>query len=412
MERYSLRSADRADKKRDFHVVKFVKAMPSLHDKTSTVKVEKGLRRTDPPLTMTVSGERLEGARELVGVGAKSSSYMVFRVNEAGRVLSALPAASWYSFKPEIKYDTLTLDEVEAREKEGGRAREKLPGIDSSKSKLEKLREQVESKLEQEDEDGGGVGGMGDDDDGPGGGGGDGEDLFDGGGGGDDAFENEDGREGLDMEDEELFDDDDNDAFEDDDEQARDDRQQAQRSDGTTGPVGELDDEDADQRKGYDDSVKKQEKRITAYEKEQRGIKGDDESDDDDDDDDWEASDDLKAVLNAKEEQEPEEEKAKPNDRKRPAAASSDEPDANKRPKTELAAAKPKVSEKEVVEVIHASPKMSIKQLISKFKEFLKDAPSKAQFMGIVKVVARMEQEGDDKIVKLRESILDKYELR
>ena len=54
-----------------------------------------------------------------------------------------------------------------------------------------------------------------------------------------------------------------------------------------------------------------------------------------------------------------------------------------------------------MVEVIRDSPKMSIKQLIAKFKEFLKTKEQKAQFMNIVKVVAKLVQEGDEKIVVL-----------
>lgn len=52
------------------------------------------------------------------------------------------------------------------------------------------------------------------------GGGMEGDTFDDGGTREDTALDHEDGREGLDMEDEDLFDDDDNDAFEDDDEQA------------------------------------------------------------------------------------------------------------------------------------------------------------------------------------------------
>ena len=62
--------------------------------------------------------------------------------------------------------------------------------------------------------------------------------------------------------------------------------------------------------------------------------------------------------------------------------------------------------------MIHASHKMSIKQLIAKFKELLTDKEEKAQFMNIVKVVAKLVQEGDEKIVVLREATVDKYDIK
>ena len=51
--------------------------------------------------------------------------------------------------------------------------------------------------------------------------------------------------------------------------------------------------------------------------------------------------------------------------------------------------------------------KISIKQLIAKFKKLQADQEKKAQkaqFMSIVKKVAKLEKEGDEKIVVLRES--------
>lgn len=192
----------------------------------------------------------------------------------------------------------------------------------------------------------------------------------------------------------------------------------------------------------------------------QLGVRKADESEDDDEEED-EAADYLHALLSTKEEepQETKEMKLKLDDLvagdKRKGIGSST-PDEAKRLKTEAvlpSAKRCKLSEKEVVDVIHASPKMSIKQLIAKFKEFLTDKEDKDQFMRIVKVrlpkscmeslgqhsqvdlagrpiirvrapvtlipsrpsawqsVARLVDQGTEKIVVLQDSILDKYEL-
>jgi len=291
--------------------------------------------------------------------------------------------------------------------------------------KIEKEQEEAQEAMSagalfDDDDEGGGVGDSSAFDDGaaPGMGG---------------DMDNEDGREGLDMEDEDLFDDDENDAFEDDDEQAVHERQEAQRGDGTLGDTGEIDDpvEATGARSDWGKSVREARKGVSKYEKEAAGV----DDDDDDDDDDDEGTDLLRSILSSSEP-----EPTTPVDAKgravkseeasegaasaggaggkRKAVAGGAADDA-KRVKTEAApvpAALPPVkramvSQKEVVEVIHRSPRMTIKQLIDKFKEFLKDKDAKAKFMAIIKEVAKLVNEGDEKVVVLRATTLDEYGL-
>ena len=141
---YSLRSAGK--QRRDFHVVKFRTELPAMRDKHATVEIAKGVGRTDPPLTLTVAGKSFDGTREAAGTSsAKSSSYMLFRVDAAGKV-TAMPAASWFSFKPTIQYDTLTIEEVEERE---GGGKPRLPGMKKPEGARQTNREKLANKFEQ-----------------------------------------------------------------------------------------------------------------------------------------------------------------------------------------------------------------------------------------------------------------------
>eukprot|EP00966_Prymnesium_polylepis_P282403 6525514-Prymnesium_polylepis.1 len=146
-ERYSLRTADTG--RRTLHLAKFRSELPTMRNKSASVVIQKGVGRTEPPLTLTADGDKYEGAREAVGVsGAKNSSYMVFRVDSTGKVLAALPAASWFSFKPAIKYETLTIEEVEEREAGGKR---KLPGLKKDEEGgRQTLRQKLMGKIEKE----------------------------------------------------------------------------------------------------------------------------------------------------------------------------------------------------------------------------------------------------------------------
>jgi len=409
---------------REYHIANFRTAVPEMQDKTSkAVKIKRNTTsRTEPPMLLSAGKKTYEGTREGVGTSSsKSSSYVLFRVDEKGK-LSAYPLASWHSFKPSINYETMTLEQAESWEGRKGLPPKKLSGASSLRDKLkEQLSERSDEVARQggtsddddDDDGGGGTGRQGGMDDG-----GDG-DAFD---AGDDGglmmteMENEDGREGLDVEDDD-FDDDDNDAFEDDDDEAIGARQAAQKSGtGDRGVAGEIDDEvdasTAAQKSDWGKSVKEARKGVSAYEKEQghRKRADDEESDDDDDDDDL-GKELLREVMRANgDEKAASAAEALPPSLKRPLAPPAEAPP--KRPKTELTK-KLAVTEKEAVELIHASPRLTVKDLIAKFKVFLTDKELKAQFMKLIKDISTMKDDGTGgKVVKLKDSILDKYDLQ
>mmetsp|Transcript_33857 Transcript_33857/g.77615 ORF Transcript_33857/g.77615 Transcript_33857/m.77615 type:complete len:405 (+) Transcript_33857:21-1235(+) len=399
-----LRLVSSAKAPRRFHLAKFRRAVGALSDARAEVHVDPG---PTPPLRLAAGGEAFDGSREAI-VG----SYVLLRADGQGRVLSVLPVASWMTFKPEIKYETLTLEEVEREEMRRSRG-QRLAGARAEGGKA-KLRERLEEKMFKEEEEKGDE--DGDDDEEKGG-----------------EVEEEDGREGLDMEDEELFDDDEKDEQEEDDEEAMSARKEAIR--GSQAKLNDADDEEGGaeaKASSWGKGVREAMKGVSAYEKEVGSTwtrdDGDEQEEDDGDEEEEEWADHLRALLNKKDAEPPAEaseaspeakEKVKLEDlgpgAKRKGTGVGP-PDEAKRVKTEapppsLPTKKHTVAEKEVVELIHESPNMTIKQLIAKFKVFLTDAEVKAQFLSTVKEVARLETEGTEKVLVLREATLKKYGL-
>ena len=70
-----------------------------------------------------------------------------------------------------------------------------------------------------------------------------------------------------------------------------------------------------------------------------------------------------------------------------------------------------KVLEKDVVLVIHEHGKLTLKELVGKFKALLTEKAEKAEFMAIVKKVAKLTNADGEKFVSLNDSTLDEYKL-
>ena len=210
---YALRLAPGS---RQFEVCKFRDRVAALETEKSVVKVERriGGRPADERFVVTAGGQGYEGSRESVGTSAQASScYVAVRVTNG--VMTMSPIGDWYAFRQQTRHDTIGLDEAEELMK--------------SKDRLSLLADQRLQKLRKDRDDD-------DDDDGKGGkkraaagssrGGGGGkavkrevddDDEFDDGAGPNwaaAADRDEDGNDGLDMADEELFEDDEDDSFE------------------------------------------------------------------------------------------------------------------------------------------------------------------------------------------------------
>ena len=177
-----------------------------------TVSTAFNRKHTEEEFAITAGGRRYVGSRESVGADANASSqYVAIQIKHG--VMTMTPLADWYFFRPEVQHATMSLEDAEASM--------------SSKSKRAEIRERRLANMtkkeedDEEDEDGkrggrkrsalGGGGGRGVKFD-P-----DADDEFDDGAGPDWAageMRDEDGNEGLDMMDEELFEDDEDESFE------------------------------------------------------------------------------------------------------------------------------------------------------------------------------------------------------
>lgn len=145
MEGCSLRSAGKQSRR--FHLGRFRSGVAALGSKGSQAELFLPSSRNDPALQLSLNGEKFEGSQEAVGTSSsKQSAYVVMRVDQSGKVMTVLPLDKWFSFKPAIKYATLSIEDVEREELRGGMR--KLPTLKKEGGK-EGLRERLSSKLEQ-----------------------------------------------------------------------------------------------------------------------------------------------------------------------------------------------------------------------------------------------------------------------
>ena len=168
-----------------------------------------GRRAVDEKYVMSVEGKRYEGTRESFGASAANNScYVTVTLNEDSKTMTLTPLGEWYAFRPEVTHKTIGLEDAEMLMERTDR-RSILQD-----QKLQDMLTKKKGGEEEEEEEGGPADGKNknkskvdfvDDDE------------FDDGAGinwSARADEDEDGNEGLDMADEELFEDDEDDTNE------------------------------------------------------------------------------------------------------------------------------------------------------------------------------------------------------
>eukprot|EP00965_Chrysotila_dentata_P111798 3697187-Pleurochrysis_carterae.AAC.2 len=158
----------------------------------------------EPLWRMSVPGRKYEGFKESAGASSGSSScYVLFKADPKNKVLEVVNVGEWASYRPAISYDTMSAEDAEAAMLASDHRGAKT---DARIDKFRKHNDQDDgaasaapvpgaSAFDDEDFDDGAA-----------------EDFFGGGADGE-----EDGREGLDMEDDDLFDDDEDDVGAEDD---------------------------------------------------------------------------------------------------------------------------------------------------------------------------------------------------
>jgi hypothetical protein len=419
-------------KGRKYLAGKFRERVSALERPSTSVRIARktGVRPSEQGLVLDIDGKRYEGTQEMVGTSTdQSTGYVVCKIDRG--VMTLTPLAEWYAVKPAITHATIGFDEYEDR----------MEARNKSAARMDaRLKETAKVEVEDSQEDAN-VAALPDDDD------------FDDGAGPDWAaneMRNEDGNEGLDMEDEDLFEDDEDDGLGDDDETAFQARQQTKQfasagvprrsddderaADGASGGGGGADDsddeldEDAGVKRGEGSTWMAQAKAdLRAERKALRKDLGDSSDDDDFDDDDDDGADDaLKALIALPPASAPagesssaamEEGGASNGAGKRalpPAAA--DEHTAKRARQAAVATAAAvtaapamAVSERDVVMLLHERGQMSLKELIVHFKPFFKGKEAKADFIRLVSSVAYTL--GDAKVVKVNQAMLVKYGL-
>ena len=449
---YELRIG--AARGRVLEAAKFRDLVPALE--TSTGPVPRLTRRTsgrprEQGMLLQAAEKKYEGTREVVGAGEGGSDYMVVRVDRKNSIMTMTPLNAWYSFRPAITHSTLGLEDAEAL----------LAAKDKKALRAEQRLAKLTGVTGADDEEGGG-GGSGGGGGGDGGGGGSSsknaemahdDEGFDDGAGPDWAAreaQDEDGNDGLDMEDEDLFDDDEDDGLGDDDEAAFNARQEAaaalhEQNGAGRRALGAADndedalvaaaaaaaeEEDDDFESAGGAGASELERRTKADLKAEKKLLRNADSDDSDDDEEELLDEGAEALEKLLKEAAPEpsaEEAAAalkvaaggPTAGGKRALEAGDEADeAGKRARraeetaAQLArAAGPKVSEKDVVMLLHQKGKMVLKELIQHFKPLMHTQEDRAVFMAIVKEVAFVSVEGDVKTAKLNDKTLGRYQL-
>ena len=446
MRSYSLRAAPRHEGPRKFEALKFREVVKQLESKNGRARLERvggaNVRPSEQKFSLLESGRKYEGTREAVGTSSQASScYVALRVQEGA--MTMMPLAEWFTFRPAVTHSTIGLDDAEAL-------------MDKS-DKRSALRDKRVASLRKRD---------GDEDEGSGAAAGsdrEADDDFDDGTGpawvaGE--MRDEDGNEGLDMQDEDLFDDDEDDSFEaakarelqygcvstDDAELAfhealeetrhvEEERQRKEMSAALAKVEGSqvqsmLEDEEEDGTRAGDRSSEwaQQTKSMLNAERQRRRREAVDSEDDDDDpfDESEEIAEGLrqqadkaaeKAVTTAQSSG------AAPAaaERKRalsPGGGASAPIDRAKMAKVAQAAAargggSAAVEERDLVLLLHSRGKMLLKEMIQHFKAFTASREEKSAFIKMVSRVAYTSSDQDGaKVARLKESTLVEYNLQ
>jgi hypothetical protein len=401
-------------------------------------------RTPDSVYTVSASGKTFEGTKETAGAGA--STYVLMRVEPSDgrggpRNVQVLPIEEWVSFRPAITYDTLDIDEAEKSLQQNDFRGSK------SDARIASLRKGGHDEASAVEEPAGAEFE---------------EDLFDDGadtagpasGGG--GWQEEDGREGLDVEDEgDMFDDDDDEFFEEDD-LAAGARQEAAKMVGQEVArvrLGIADDDQEDEVesekpeetsewKTYQKKILKADRR--EWRREEDPDFDEDEEEEEEEEEDTEGGKEmLRRILGegGRQKKGEEEEEAgsagseadAPHGVKRKAAvgeasgggAKDSEP---KRARTATGASTPpqvsmasvvavastsrqRVSERDVVMLLHEKGAMSLKELTSYFKELNRLAEEKKQLQEIIKRVAKLDKRGGVAMAVLKEATIFEYKL-
>ena len=460
---------------------KFRERIPALESSSRAppVLVERETGRHER-YVVAAGGKRYEGSREAVGTSATNAScYVAVSVSGDG-TMTLTPLSEWYAFRPEATHQTIDIDDAEMLMERSDK-KSKLADM-----KLERLLKKKDDFDEEEEggkkkgKDGGGSGG------GDGGGGkarreggaegmDDDDDEFDDGAGSRwaaRADDEEDGNDGLDMADENPFEDDEDDTF-----AATKEREMQFGCVSTDREESEAFQAAEDSRAQYEERRIKQLADL-AQEQEEHGIErtGDDEeeferahgdtewgrrtkedlkaeraqrrrdedSEEDDDDDVDHEEEDIKDFLRQSAAAEGSAAategaaaaaagKAAVAGGKRPlspgrgAAADGAATDGAKRVKQEReqqlertaaaaaaasGAASVRVEERDVVLIIHRRGKMTLKELVTEFKAYVSQSKDhKKEFMGLIKAIAYMTEVDGIKYAKLNEATLVKYDL-
>jgi len=411
-------------------------------------------RTPDPIYTLRApENKTFEGTKEAAGGGA--SSYVLLRV-EAGdgragpRNVQVVPVEEWVSFRPSITYETLDIDEAEKALQQndfrGSKSDSRLAGLrKGSRGEGGAAEEPMAEGFEEDLFD-------------------DGAEEMNGGFGTVTGWEEEDGREGLDVEDEEMFDDDEDEYFE-EDEGAAGARAEAAKlavheaARVRLGPTAEDPEEELEGDKPEETGEWKtfQKKMLQMERRERRAMEEPGEEDEEDEEDDEEdaeggkealrrilgntrrqgdADDEAAAGAAAPADETPKGGKRKAaaaasigeggasgskdvdSKRARTTAASSLPPPAAPAPAPAPAAAAPsaapsrhRVSQRDVVMLLHEKGAMNLRELTSYFKEFNKSADEKKHLQEIIKRVAKLDKRGGVAHAVLKEATIFEYKL-
>jgi len=426
-----------------FQVANFPDAMPALADPRAQVSLARrsAPRSGAPELVVDVplqpgrpSSERrrFEGTRTQpgasIGGAAAASEWVVFRVDEQARVITAVPVdEGWVQFRPQLRHTTLTTDEAEQVMKS------KTKAAELQKVKLQSLRREEEGPGDARKGDGrvrgGGTGGSGDD-----------SDEFEDGAEPEWNQEEErgaaDDREGLDMDEDELFDDDDDDQAADDDKKAVEERAYVKRSAAEAAlpshlrqaQASDIFEGEADEGAG---AVARQRADLREWRRQQRtngseASSDEDEFEDDDEDDerpDWAQALRQGSPSGAKAEVKTEG-AAKGAGAKRGLSpgGSSSSPGGEGRPEgkrskpaptaaqleAQLGLGRQAVSEEDVVLLIHKHGRIPLAKLLEAFKPRMATKEDRTAFHTIVQAVALCDA---DREACLKDSALRKYNL-
>ena len=457
---FELRAAGQFSQSQSYDVLQFREPVPELaKNKKAALKFDRnvgeGVRPSEQKYDITAGGRKYEGMRQNVGTSSEQTPcYMAIRVEDG--VMTMLPVSDFYSFKPAITHKTTTLDEAE----EAWKNRNKRDNLDDKKMRQMMRKDEMVG----DDEDGGSgranAGGSSRGGGGGGGGGGSKAAAFD----DDDEFDDganpawaagemddEDGNDGLDIDEgNDGFDDDDDDsnaavmaresqygrtgndeeireaadAFE-ETMQMRGEREAAQsRPDRGEGSDDEDDDEDEEEIDGgvamgasSSSGWSKDIKDALRDDRRQKKKEGDSEDDHDDSD---EESDMEAAIMRAAEAggapasrgvgatSESGRSSAQ-GERKRsaPGGGAPSPQDRAKMAKISDAAAAlggsgAGVQEKDLVLLLHSQGPMELSELIAKFKPFMPTKPEQAAFMALMRNVAILAPEKGVKLARLK----------